>query len=206
MNRSGKNITLSQVYLILNSPFYYGEFEWPEKSGNWYKGAHEPLITKELFDQIHLGRVDYKGRYGSKSFTFKGLLTCGKRESSITAEEKFKLLKDGTYNRHVYYSCAKGKNRNCDQKDINETKLIEQFSKYIRSNSDVSLSNELTRTITTHHRIVMYHLGTRGIETDSIRPLTSYTEYVIASSNHRLMRDLLERMGVKFILNRGQII
>ena len=205
MNRSGKNITLSQVYLILNNPFYYGEFEWPEKSGNWYKGAHEPLITKQLFNQIHIGRVDYKGKPGSKSFPFKKLLTCGKCGSAITAEEKFKLLKDGTYNRHVYYSCAKGKDRKCDQKYINETNLKEQLLDYVRSNSDSSLGNELTRTIATHHRIVIYHLGIHGIKTDSIEPLTSYIEYVMASSNDKLMREFTEGINIKFILNNGTI-
>ena len=175
-------------------------------SGKWYKGAHRQLITKELFNQIHIGRVDYKGKYGSKSFPFKSLLACGKCGSSITAEEKFKLLKDGTYNRHVYYSCAKGKNRNCDQKYINETSLKEQFLEYVRSNSDVVLSNELTRTIAAHHRVVMYHLGIRGIQTDSIEPLTSYIEYVMASSNDKLMREFTGGINLRFILNNGQII
>ena len=48
-NRSGKLVTLSQIYLILNNHFYYGEFQYPEGEGAWYKGMHEPIITKELF-------------------------------------------------------------------------------------------------------------------------------------------------------------
>jgi site-specific DNA recombinase len=205
-NRSGKDITLSQVYLILNNPFYYGEFEWPEKSGTWYKGAHEPLITKELFDQIHIGRVDYKGEYGSKSFAFKSILICGKCGSAITAEEKFKLLKDGTYNRYVYYSCAKGRDRNCDQKYINEDKLKEQLLAYMKSSPIAGLSRELVRVIANHHRIAIYHLNVHGIQTENIDPILSYAEYVYASSNTKLMKDFVDGLNKKFTLNDGMLI
>ena len=36
-NRSGKPISLSQIYLMLKNPFYYGEFEYPIIRGNLYK-------------------------------------------------------------------------------------------------------------------------------------------------------------------------
>src|SRR3990172_4808347 len=48
--RSGKQVTLSMVYQMLKNPFYYGEFEYPIKTGTWYQGKHPPLITKEVFD------------------------------------------------------------------------------------------------------------------------------------------------------------
>ncbi len=47
--RKDRHISLSMVYKILNNPFYYGEFEYPKKSGNWYRGNHTALITKKLF-------------------------------------------------------------------------------------------------------------------------------------------------------------
>src|SRR3989344_1492802 len=50
--KSGKKITRSMIYLILKNPFYYGAFQFPEKSDVWYKGAHEPIITKEVFDEV----------------------------------------------------------------------------------------------------------------------------------------------------------
>ena len=31
-------------------------FEYPKKSGHWYKGAHQPLISKELFEKVQLER------------------------------------------------------------------------------------------------------------------------------------------------------
>lgn len=206
-NRSSRNISLSQIYLMLNNTFYYGEFEWPEKSGNWYKGSHKPLITKELYNQIHIGRIDYKGKPGSKTFAFKGLLTCSKCGSSITAEEKHKLLKDGTYNRHVYYSCAKGKDRNCDQKYMNEKDLIEQFKKYINEHeSEIQVSHLVQRQIVEHQKLLLYYLPKYGIETNKIKSLQSYAEYVLSSPNQRLMTELIEGIDIRFALNNGKII
>lgn len=206
-NRSGKSVSLSQVYKMLNSPFYYGEFEWPEDSGNWFKGAHAPLITKELYNQIHVGRVDYKGQWGSKQFAFRGLLTCGKCTSSITAEEKHKLLKNGTYARYVYYMCAKGRNRNCDEKYINETDLKAQLIDYIRLNADsMDLSAELRRSVSEHHRILTFHLRQHGLKTDKIDPLGSYVEYVLGSSRNSLVSAFTKGIGVQFILSEKRII
>ena len=47
-----KPLSLGNVYRTLSNPFYYGIFEFPKKSGNWYNGKHEPIISKELFDQV----------------------------------------------------------------------------------------------------------------------------------------------------------
>jgi len=50
--RRGKPLTLSNIYIILKSTFYYGEFEYPKNSDNWYKGKHEPIVTKDLYLQV----------------------------------------------------------------------------------------------------------------------------------------------------------
>ncbi len=52
--RRDKNVTLSQIFEMLNNPFYYGDFMF---GGKLYKGIHEPLITKALFDQVQAQRV-----------------------------------------------------------------------------------------------------------------------------------------------------
>lgn len=44
--RTGKPLSLSSVYSILQNPVYYGEFH---KFGKLYKGSYEKLITKEAF-------------------------------------------------------------------------------------------------------------------------------------------------------------
>jgi hypothetical protein len=76
--RGNKRITLSGVYRILNNPFYYGMFEYPKGGGNWYKGTHAPLITKELFEEVRaMLAVAPRSRYGSKDFAFTKMFQCG---------------------------------------------------------------------------------------------------------------------------------
>ncbi len=54
--KTGKFISLGNVYLILRTSFYYGSFEYPKGSGKWYQGKHTPIITKELFDKETFSR------------------------------------------------------------------------------------------------------------------------------------------------------
>jgi len=127
---SNKNLSLSNVLLILQNPFYYGVFEYPVGSGNFYTGKHEPIISKETFD---LARQQFKRNLNNlvkgqnKEFAFTKLMTCGLCGSGITAEEKFKKLNNGLINRHVYYTCCGSKDRNCKGGYINETDLIKQL-------------------------------------------------------------------------------
>jgi DNA invertase Pin-like site-specific DNA recombinase len=75
--RGNKPLTLGGVYRILDSHFYYGMFESPRGSGNWYKGRHEPLITKELWDKAQEFLKRDKIVRSNKEFTFTKLLVCG---------------------------------------------------------------------------------------------------------------------------------
>jgi hypothetical protein len=36
--RSENGVTLSQIYMMPKNPFYYGKFEYPVGTGNWYQG------------------------------------------------------------------------------------------------------------------------------------------------------------------------
>lgn len=129
---NGKFLSLSNVYIILENHFYYGKFEYPKNSDNWYQGRHEPLISQELFESV---RAIIKERYipktESKEFAFTKLMKCGYCGSGITADEKFKALKDGGSNRHVYYLCTKSRDKNCKNPYVNETVLIDELKKLI---------------------------------------------------------------------------
>jgi DNA invertase Pin-like site-specific DNA recombinase len=92
--RTGKTVPVSSVLAMLVNPFYYGRFQYPEGAGNpWYTGAHKPLVSKELWDEVQQSRGDYKGVWGSKQFAFRGLLKCGRCGAEVTAQEKMKLIK-----------------------------------------------------------------------------------------------------------------
>src|ERR1035437_7409847 len=56
--QGGKKIARSAIYKMFAMPFYYGSFEYPKKSGQWYKGNHEPIVTEAEYDRVQklLGR------------------------------------------------------------------------------------------------------------------------------------------------------
>jgi hypothetical protein len=114
--RTGKNIPLSMIYRMLSSEFYYGEFEYPRVSGQWYKGNHEPIITKEIFQKAReQAKVPIKSKWGAKQFPYKQFLSCFTCGASIVGEEKIKTRKDGSKNRFVYYHCSRQVNHDCKE-------------------------------------------------------------------------------------------
>jgi hypothetical protein len=158
--RSGKPLTLSNIYTILNNHFYYGTFEYPRGSGRWYQGKYAPLITKETFDgtqqQLQLQR---KVR-SNKEFTFTRLMYCGRCGSGITAQEKYKKLKDGSIAKYIYYGCTRAKNIDCKEGYIEERALLIQLLELMdlidldESGLQSRLSNEIERHKRFHSQIM----------------------------------------------------
>jgi len=123
------HVALGGLYRTLTNPIYYGVFEYPKKSGNWYQGKHKPIITKELYDKTVAQLKRDNIQRESKEFAFTKLMVCGLCGSMISAEEKYKQLKDGTTAKYVYYGCGRSKDRNCKSHYLREEDLIEQLIK-----------------------------------------------------------------------------
>jgi len=78
-----------------------------------------------------------------KDFAFARLMICGLCGSGITADEKYKKLKNGQTNTHIYYGCTKVRDRNCECGYINETSLISQLTQMF---DDISIDEIGTRS------------------------------------------------------------
>jgi DNA invertase Pin-like site-specific DNA recombinase len=129
---TGRQVPLSMIYRILKSSFYYGRFEYPEGSGNWYTGAHEPLITKELFDKVQKKlQVPIRPKWGEKYFLFKDLFKCAYCGASIVAEEKFKIQNNGNKHRYIYYHCSKKLDSTCPEQYVTESILRDELVNYV---------------------------------------------------------------------------
>lgn len=206
-NKSGVKVSLSQVYLMLNNTFYYGEFEYPEGAGTVYKGAHKPLVSRELFDQVQNSRaLPNRAVWGSKQFAFKGILQCASCGSEITAEEKFKALKDGGYNRHVYYHCTRKINYDCPEKFVNEKDLREQLLSFIAENTEkIEVSNDLARRALRHIEVVEAALDIRGVKYDQLDPMTEYSRYILMKGTYAQQANLVEGIEGKFVIRSQRI-
>ena len=154
----GKPLARSAIYKLLTHPFYYGVFEYPKGSSQWYQGKHEPMITETEYDrvQVLLGR---KGRPRSitQVFAFTGLIRCGECGAMITAEVKHQLIcsvcrhKFAYRDKHhcpgcrtaidamrrpkilhyTYYHCTKSKDPRCSQRSIEVKNFEAQVDAYL---------------------------------------------------------------------------
>src|SRR3989338_3242555 len=76
--KNGKPLVLANIYLILRNTYYYGKFEYPVGSGQWYTGKHTPIIDKELFEKTQTSISEhYISKTESKEFAFTKLIKCG---------------------------------------------------------------------------------------------------------------------------------
>jgi hypothetical protein len=128
VTRHGKPLSLSNIYRLLSTHFYCGSFEYPKDSGNWYKGNYEPLISKSLFDDVQKQlQLQVKVKNKNREFTFTKMFTCGACGSGVTAQEKYKNLKDGSVSKYIYYGCTRSRDINCKEGYIEEKVLLEQL-------------------------------------------------------------------------------
>jgi DNA invertase Pin-like site-specific DNA recombinase len=182
-----KHLSKGNFYLLLKNTFYYGHFEYPFKSGNWYKGAHTPLITKELFDLV---QSNISGNYQDsgpkqREFALTKLLTCGECGSGITAEEKFKNLVAGGRSRHIYYKCTRSKNRTCLVR-MNEKDLILKLNDIIDKIdlNKLALKERIQKEVTRFKR---------------------FQSKLLQNQNQITLKEIDIREYVKFILEEGEL-
>ena len=124
---SNKPLTLSNIYRLLQTPFFYGVFEYPMGSGKWYQGKHIPLITREVFEKAREQLKRSEIKYPDKQFAFSRIMTCGRCESGVTAEDKYKKLAGGGVAHYVYYGCNRSRNLQCKEGYIREEEVIRQL-------------------------------------------------------------------------------
>lgn len=208
--KHGKPLTLSNIYIILKSTFYYGEFEYPKGSGQWYKGVHDPIITKDLYLQVQEKITsDHTVRDQNKEFAFTKMITCGLCGSGVTADEKFKKLKDGTTNRYVYYGCTKFKDKNCPCGYVREEDLIEQLANILDvvSLDEIGMKDRIKAEIESHNEFQESVLGKEVKEKIKIKEIDirNYAKHILRKRPMHEKRELLKHLRSKMVLRDKQL-
>lgn len=209
LTRNGKPLTLGNIYMLLNTPFYYGRFEYPRTSGRWFQGKHVPIITKELFDsaqqQLQLRR---KVRTGNKEFAFTRLMSCGLCGSGISAEEKYKNLKDGTVAKYIYYGCTRFQNIDCKGGYIEEKQLISQLLE-LMDKIDLDRSGIRRKLESEIERHKKFHSNIMGKKEEEYKAkdvdIRNYAKYVLTDGSIFEKRDLLSCLKSKLIIKDKKV-
>ncbi|MEW6410348.1 MAG: recombinase family protein [Nitrospirota bacterium] len=127
----GKDISIGNIHRMLQNIFYTGLMKYKDEV---FEGAHEPLISKKLFDRVQeiiqdKGKPQKVRKHG---FAFLGLMKCASCGCSITAE---------TQKGHHYYHCTKKKGPCQEKHFLREENLLDQIKAHLQK---VSLSSQDT--------------------------------------------------------------
>ncbi len=205
--KGNKGLTLSNIYQVLQNPFYYGVFEYPVKSGNWYTGQHEPLISKELFDQTQAQIKSQFIRSENKEFAFTKLMSCGLCDSGVCADEKFKKQKNGNVHRHVYYGCTKAKDSKCKCGYINEPDLLKQFEELMGTIDidEIGIKEKIKTEVERFKKFQRLIIGSKEkikiVDVD----IRNYAKYILREGQDVEKRELLGCLKGKILLTEKVI-
>lgn len=209
-NKNGKYVTLGNIYRMLRMTFYYGVFEYPEGSGEWYTGKHTPIISRELFEAVQEKiKVEKKKAYG-REFAFTRMLHCAYCESGITAEEKIKELKDGGSNAHVYYRCTKVKNRDCPNESVKESILIDEVMPIIdKMSMDKSeLKKKLEEEVA---RYALFQTGVLGVDLNQSKKhkdisIKTFAKHMLRHGTMLQKREVLSCIKSRILLKDKKLV
>lgn len=208
--RGNKTQTLGGVYRILTNTFYYGIYEYPRKSGQWHTGKHQPLITQELFEKVQAQLKRNNIVRENKEFTFTKLFTCGLCGSTISAEEKYKRLKDGTMAKYVYYGCGRAKDRNCKNVYIREEELISQIAKLIDEVdlNDLGIRHKFEEEVRRLNRFQSAVFGGESKQsTESVDlDIRAYAKYLLKEGGMTEKRELLGNLKSRLVYKDKQVL
>jgi site-specific DNA recombinase len=133
--RTGRRLFKSEIHRLLQNPIYSGDFVW---DGNKYRGCHQALITRELFEEVQaIPRHRPRTRHLKRRHPFMGLLTCARCGCAITAERK-----KGKY---VYYHCT-NYHGGCDNTYIREEQLSNLLGDVIKP---IQITREIAQDLAT---------------------------------------------------------
>ena len=211
--KSNHHLSLGNIYVLLQNTFYYGVFEYPQKSGNWYNGKHEPLVSRDLFDKVQEQLKRDHIQRESKEFAFTKLIKCGDCGSGITADEKFKKQKNGNVHRYVYYSCTRSRDLHCKGGAIREEDLIIQLVKMMDriDINELGVKKKFEEEIERYKHFKRAMFGIDKVE-EKIKKeseeidFKTYAKYLLKEGSITEKRELLTNLNSWLKLKNKQIV
>ncbi len=196
-SKHGNRLGLSHIYRTLKNPFFYGEFQYPKTSATMHKGKHQPIITKELFDEVQIQlAVAPRPPTGSKEFSFTRILKCGACKTGVTAEEHTKrLITTGEIRRYVYYHCGRANNLDCIEPYIREADLMVELLELIDKleldeiGAQTKFKEELERY--GKFNIILGQTG-EVLPNNPAIDLRAYAKYVLQEGTKEEKREILQ--------------
>jgi hypothetical protein len=119
----GRRLQSSVVHQILRKRLYMGDFDW---GGNSYTGTHEPLVSREVWQQVQElldARAENRTRKVKHDFAYTGLVHCGHCGCLLVAELKKR--------KYLYYHCT-GNRGKCREPYTHQETLSREFANVLQ--------------------------------------------------------------------------
>jgi site-specific DNA recombinase len=203
--RRGKHLSVGNINRILRNSFYHGIFEFPIKSGKFYTGKHEPLITKDLFDKVADQLTRNPINRETHEFAFTRLLTCGSCGSGISACEKYKKLANGGTAKYIYYGCTKVRNLKCNDGYIREEELIKQLLSIIDQMdiNEIGIKHKFQEEVKRYNLFQSRVLKVEGKEkSEQNIDIKSYMKYLLKEGSVSEKRETLSCIRSRILVTR----
>lgn len=203
------HLSLGNFYRLLQNHFYYGRFEFPKNSGNWYNGSHIPIITKELFDLVQekIKSQILEPKTEQKEFAFTRIMTCGLCGSGITADEKFKHQQNGNVHRYVYYKCTRTRDQNCPCGFLNEEDLVDQLKDLI-DDLDIQIvpmKEKITNEVKRFKKFQYMLLGNKTPISVKDIDIRNYAKFILLEGEMAEKREFFKCLNSKILLSNKRI-
>ncbi|MCL5431899.1 MAG: recombinase family protein [Patescibacteria group bacterium] len=90
----GHLLSESEIYRILNNPFYCGRFEYPVDSGKWHNNnpGLERVISEEVFNQVQVKLGNVSQKTTSHNYAYGHTLRCGNCGSGVVIDGKWQVI------------------------------------------------------------------------------------------------------------------
>ncbi|MBT7553518.1 hypothetical protein HN670_03560 [bacterium] len=140
-------------------------------------------------------------------FAFTKIMKCGLCGSGISATEKFKKLKNGEHNRHVYYGCTKAKDKHCKCGYINEIDLIKQLQKLTDELNlkKFPIQNKIKNEIKRFKKFQSITTGKiKNIDVNDV-DVKNYAKFLLKEGSNEEKRELITYFKNKIILKNKVI-
>ncbi len=203
------HLSLGNLYRIFQNHFYYGRFEFPKESGNWYNGSHKAIITKELFDLVQekIKSQILEPRSQQKEFAFTKIMTCGLCGSGITADEKFKHQKNGNMNRYVYYKCTRTRDQDCPCGFINEEDLVVQLQDLMDDLEiqTVPMREKITAEVQRFKKFEQMLLGAKTTVVVKDIDIRNYAKFILIEGTMDEKREFMRCLNTNIRLKNKKI-
>ncbi len=209
--KNNKFLSLSNILTILRNHFYCGLIEYPRKSGKWYSGRHEPLITQELFKKVQ-ERLDFykQDTRENREFAFTRVMKCGLCGSGISAQEKYKNLANGGVATYIYYGCTKYHDKHCKNLYLREDNLIEQLIEIV-DKIDLNMIGVKQKIEKEIERVSQFRNNVLGIsEEEKLKQknpdIRTYVKYILKDGSLLEKREMMQSFKSRLIVINKRII